>query len=133
MLLYTPPKAADFIPVIDLSADPGTAAEAIHKACRETGFFYVSHHGVASELIAAQFAMARRFFDLPLARKMTLHMRNVPSTAGYEPVGVQKLDSQDTKSTAAPPDLKEGFYCMADLPADHPLSLRGVRGFGHNQ
>ena len=60
-------------------------AESIHKACRETGFFYVSHHGVAGELIAAQFAMARRFFDLPFAAKMALNMRNAPSTAGYEP------------------------------------------------
>jgi len=133
MLLYTPPKAAEFIPVIDLSADAPAAAEAIHKACRETGFFYVSHHGIASELVAAQFAMARRFFDLPLAAKMALDMRNAPSTAGYEPVGAQKLDSQDAKAKAAPPDLKESFYCMVDLPADHPMSLRRARGFGHNQ
>lgn len=133
MLLYTPPKPAEFIPVVDLSADSRTAAESVHRACRETGFFYVSHHGVAGELIAAQFAMARRFFDLPFATKMALSMRNAPSTAGYEPMGAQKLDSQDAGSAVAPPDLKESFYCMVDLPADHPISLQCIRGFGHNQ
>lgn len=133
MLLYTPPKAAEFIPVIDLSTDALTASEAIHRACRDTGFFYVSHHGVAGELVAAQFAMAQRFFDLPLPAKMALDMRNAPSTAGYEPIGAQKLDSQDAKAAVAPPDLKESFYCMVDLPDGHPMSQRHIRGFGHNQ
>ena len=43
------------------------------------------------------------------------------------------LDSQDATSEAAPPDLKESFYCGLDLPDDHPLAMKKLRGYGHNQ
>ena len=140
MIIYTPPKPAECIPVIDLagsfSPDPAArkaVAWEIHKACRETGFFYVAGHRVPRELIAAQFEWARRFFDLPLAEKQAIDMKKSPSTAGYEPIGGQWLDSQDANAEVAPPDLKESFYCAMELPDDHPYSLRRIRGFGHNQ
>jgi isopenicillin N synthase-like dioxygenase len=84
-------------------------------------------------LIEAQFAWAKRFFDLPLADKLALDMKKSPTTAGYEPIGRQRLDSQDSAADVAPPDLKESFYCVMELPDDHPLALRLLRGFGHNQ
>ena len=112
MIIYTAPRAATTIPVIDLSeADPSKTARAIHIACRETGFFYVSYHGIAPSLILAQFDWTKRFFDLPLAEKMALDMRRSATRAGYEPMEGQTLDSQDANATAAPPDLKESFYC----------------------
>ena len=112
MIIYTPPQAAKTIPVIDLSeADKDRIARAFHNACRETGFFYVSHHGIAPSLIAAQFDWTKRFFDLPLDEKMALDMRHSSTRAGYEPIGGQILDSQDAKASVAPPDLKESFYC----------------------
>jgi isopenicillin N synthase-like dioxygenase len=138
--MYTPPSPATSIPVIDLSGSFTGDAEArrkiaweIHKACRETGFFYISNHGVDQKLIDDQFAWTRRFFDLPLDQKNSIHMKHSPSTAGYEPVGGQVLDSQDPNSEAAPPDLKESFYCLMELPDDHPWSQKRIRGFGHNQ
>ena len=131
MIAYTPPRAAKSIPVIDLSS--GNAAWDIHKACRDTGFFYVSNHGVPQALIDAQFEYARRFFALPLEQKLALHMKNSPSTAGYEPIGGQILDSQDADAEKAPPDLKESFYTVTDLPDDHPWAKKEIRGFGHNQ
>ncbi|MBV8537975.1 MAG: isopenicillin N synthase family oxygenase [Alphaproteobacteria bacterium] len=138
MQIYTPPKTITSIPVIDLAgadtpAGAQRTAEAIHRACRETGFFYVSSHGVPPALIAAQFEAARQFFALSDAEKMALHMRNSPSTAGYEPIGGQVLDSQDDKAEMAPADLKEGFYAGPDFPDDHPLVGRHIRNFGHNQ
>ena len=76
MLIYTPPAPPDRIPVVDLggsfSPDPAArkaVAWEIHKACRETGFFYVANHRVPRALVDAQFAWAKRFFDLPLAEK----------------------------------------------------------------
>jgi isopenicillin N synthase-like dioxygenase len=88
MLLYTPPRAATVIPVIELDDTTPekriAIASAIHRACRETGFFYISNHGISQDLIDAQFEAARVFFDLPLDVKMSLHMANSPSTAGYE-------------------------------------------------
>ncbi len=139
MHLYVPPKIPTEIPVVDLEgagelsvAAKARIASAIHRACRESGFFYVANHGVAPERVAHQFVNAKRFFDLPLADKMALDMKKSASTAGYEPMGGQILDSQDADSPAAPPDLKESFYCGRELPADHPYVVAGERGFGHN-
>lgn len=133
MIIYTPPKPATSIPVIDLGLEPGAIARQVHRACRQTGFFYVANHGVPADLVAGQFAAARAFFDLPLDAKTALHMKRSPSTAGYEPIGGQQLDSQDATTDAAPPDLKESFYSAMELPDDHPWAVKRIRGFGHNQ
>jgi isopenicillin N synthase-like dioxygenase len=140
MIVYTPPKAVTSIPVVDLAGSFSGDAEArrkvaweIHKACRETGFFYVSNHRVPDALVAAQFEWAARFFALPLAEKMALDMKHSKSHSGYEPIGGQWLDSQDATSEVAPPDLKESFYAGNELPDDHPFAREGRRGFGHNQ
>jgi isopenicillin N synthase-like dioxygenase len=140
MIIYTPPRPAQRIPVVDLTGsfaarleDRKKVAWEIHKACRETGFFYVSNHRVPQALIDAQFDWARRFFALPLAEKMTLHMKQSPSTAGYEPMGTQVLDSQDAAAEKAPPDLKEGYFYAMELPDDHPWAQKRLRSFGHNQ
>src|SRR5262245_40376493 len=101
MIVYTPPRAATRIPVIDLagSFSGDTAARKqiawdIHRACRETGFFYVANHGIPRAMIDEQFAWTKTLFALPLDVKMDLHMKKSPSTAGYEPIGGQVLDSQ---------------------------------------
>jgi isopenicillin N synthase-like dioxygenase len=132
MVLYTPPKAATHIPVIDLApARDGEgkrkAAWEIRQACRDTGFFYVRHHGVPEGLIVAQFAFAARFFALPLERKQQLHMNHSRSFAGYEPVAGQTLDAD------SPSDLKESYYYSRDLPDGHPYVVAGLRGYGANQ
>jgi isopenicillin N synthase-like dioxygenase len=60
-------------------------------------------------------------------------MKQSPSTAGYEPMGTQVLDSQDANAEKAPPDLKEGFFYGMELADDHPWAQKKIRGFGHNQ
>src|ERR1700744_3389700 len=117
MILYTPPKPAENIPVVDISGSFSGDREQrkaiaweIHKACRETGFFYISGHGVAPELIEAQFEWTKKLFALPLAQKEALHMKKSPPAGGYEPIGGQVLDSQDETAPAAPPDVKEAYY-----------------------
>ncbi len=140
MHLYTPSKAPTFIPIVDL-ADTQTvggpardrAAQDIHRACRETGFFYIANHGTDQKLIDDQFAMAKQFFDLPMEDKMRLSLRSNPAAVGYEPIGGQKLDSQDPTKEAAPPDLKESFNWGTDVPPDHPYALAGYRGYGANR
>ena len=140
MHIYTPPQPATSVPVIDLgpafSSDiekRKAVAWEIHKACRDTGFFYVINHGISQDLVDAQFEWAKRYFDLPLERKMAMHMKLSPSTAGYEPIGGQVLDSQDADAENAPEDLKESFYCGLALPDDHPYAVANLRSFGHNQ
>jgi isopenicillin N synthase-like dioxygenase len=131
MIVYTPPRAVKTIPVVDLAGRK--APSEIEQACRETGFFYIAGHGVAQSLIDAQFDCARRFFALPVEEKLRLHMKNSASTAGYEPIGGQVLDSQDASAPKAPPDLKESFYIAMELPEDHAWARKRIRGFGHNQ
>jgi isopenicillin N synthase-like dioxygenase len=136
---YLPPKAATDIPVIDLAPAFSADADArrqvawnIHKACRDTGFFYIRNHRVPESLVADQFTWTRRFFDLPLDEKLAIHMRNSPTRAGYEPIGGQVLDSQDKTSSPGAPDLKESFYAGVELADDDPTAKLMMRGYGHN-
>ena len=140
MIIYTPPKPVKEIPLIDLSGtgtlrleDRLATAREIHIACRDTGFFYVANHGVPNEKVARVFSAAKDFFDLPLDKRMALHMKQSVASAGYEPMGAQILDSQDASQEKAPPDLKESYYSGLDLPDDHPLALKRIRNYGHNQ
>ena len=94
MLIYQPPKVADHIPIVDLEASFSGNVESarevaweIHKASRETGFFYVRNHGIDQALITDQFSWKGRFFDLSTEEKCRIHMRNSPTTMGYEPMG----------------------------------------------
>lgn len=140
MIIYTPPKPAEEIPVIDLTGsfssdleDRKKVAWNIHKACRETGFFYVINHRFPAKLIEDQFAWSSKFFKLSLEDKLALDMKKSPSKVGYEPIGAQVLDSQDDSGTVAPSDLKESFQCSVEAGPDHPMVKLGMRGFGHNQ
>lgn len=115
MVIYTPASAAKAIPVIDLTGSFSRDTDAkkvvaweVHKACRETGFFYVSNHGVPQDLLDKQLECARRFFDLPLAEKLKLDVAHSPSMRGYEPMSSQTLDD------GSQPDLKEGFMAGVD-------------------
>ncbi len=83
-------------------------------------------------LIDAQFAAAAALFALPEAARMAVSMALSANSAGYERIGAQRLDSQDTTAAAAPPDLKESFQYGMELPPEHPLALQRRRGFGHN-
>jgi isopenicillin N synthase-like dioxygenase len=139
MLVYQPPLAPKNIPVVDLTpsfsgdmARIDSVAAAIHRACREMGFFYVSHHGIDQSLIEDTFEYSARFFSLPTEAKRALNMKNSPTVAGYE-CGDQQLDSQTAGAEKAPPDLKESFAFGMELPASHLLSQKRIRNYGHNQ
>ena len=93
MVLYIPPSKPDQIPVIDLSATHTgdvqacqKAAAEIRKAALDTGFLYVCGHGVPDQLIQDQFAWSKRFFELPLAERMAIHLYQSPTRSGYEPI-----------------------------------------------
>jgi isopenicillin N synthase-like dioxygenase len=119
MIVYTEPKAASHIPVIDLA--PSFTAEAtarasvaaqIRSACRDTGFFYVANHGIERSIVETAFAEANRFFDRPDDWKMRIRKQH--RTHGYEPLETQRLDN------ASPADLKESFNFAAPPPAGTP-------------
>ncbi|ENU1215026.1 isopenicillin N synthase family oxygenase [Pseudomonas aeruginosa] len=115
MIIYTPASAAKFIPVIDLTgsfsedfADKKAVAWEIHKACRETGFFYIKNHGIPEGMIQTQLECARQFFSLPQEDKIKLNVAHSPSMRGYEPMAIQALDD------GSRPDFKEGFMAGID-------------------
>ena len=134
MIIYEPPHAAENIPMVDFagafSTDPAerkAVAWEIHKASRETGFFYLTGHGVSDEVMAGQLRFARLFFEQPLERKLEIRMSNSPHLRGYDPIGRQALDVD------FPPDLKESMMLGRDLGPDHPLIRRGIPFEGPNQ
>ncbi|MCC4981717.1 2-oxoglutarate and iron-dependent oxygenase domain-containing protein, partial [Klebsiella pneumoniae] len=107
---YTPPSVAKDIPVIDLAESFShdiekrkAVAWEIHKAARQTGFFYIKNHGVPVELQKAYFDLAKEYFASPMDEKMKISSKNSVCLRGYEPITAQTLDE------GSPPDLKEGF------------------------
>ena len=125
------------LPVVDVSPLlPGHAtgpeatgltevARQIEAACREHGFFYVTGHGVAPDLLARLTAACAAFFALPQAAKMEIAMaRGGPAWRGYFPVGAEL--------TSGRPDLKEGLYFGAELGDDDSRVRAGLPLHGRN-
>jgi isopenicillin N synthase-like dioxygenase len=121
------------IPVIDVSGLRGAPAERqavarnLHKACTDTGFFYISGHGIPTALIEKLFRQSQLFFALPPEQKLALDMNTSPCRRGYEPLRAQTLEP-DT-----PPDVKEGFLAGVDLPPEHPVVRDDPVNHGPNQ
>jgi isopenicillin N synthase-like dioxygenase len=120
------------LPVIDMSSLYGadTAARScvageIERACRATGFFYVTGHGIAAELIARLDALARTFFALPEDEKMEIAMaRGGRAWRGFFPVGGEL--------TSGRPDMKEGIYFGSELGQSDPRVRNGLPLHGAN-
>ncbi|MGH3880846.1 MAG: isopenicillin N synthase family dioxygenase [Actinophytocola sp.] len=109
------------LPVIDIS-DAERAAPEIERACRDTGFFYVTGHGVPTALRDRLDAASRAFFALPEAAKLEVEMsRGGRAWRGYFPVGAEL--------TSGERDLKEGLYFGTELPAGQELPLHGPNLF----
>jgi isopenicillin N synthase-like dioxygenase len=122
------------IPLIDLTGalQPGSprsaeVARQIRAAGLSAGFFYVRGHGVSVTLIERQFEATRALFDLPMAAKEAVSLKNSPCMRGYEALGAQTLDAQ------ARPDLKESFYCGIAYPPEHPYVRQNFYSYGANQ
>lgn len=119
----------DQLPVIDVGALVNgesdarreRAAREIGQACRDSGFFYISGHGVPPSLLESLDRAARRFFELPLDQKMEISMdRGGRAWRGFFPVGGEL--------TSGRPDLKEGVYFGAELPEDDPRAGLPLHG-----
>jgi isopenicillin N synthase-like dioxygenase len=110
------------LPVIDISVAPREFAAQLGQACREYGFFYVVGHGVPDELQERLERYSREFFALPVEEKLEIRMsRGGRAWRGYFPLG--------DELTSGRPDLKEGIYFGAELPAGHREPLHGPNLF----
>jgi isopenicillin N synthase-like dioxygenase len=121
------------LPVIDVGPLVGggcatavaAVASQIEGACRDWGFFYVTGHGVPDGLLAELADASAEFFALPVADKLEIAMeRGGRAWRGYFPVGGEL--------TSGEPDLKEGLYFGAELPADDPRVQAGLPLHGRN-
>ena len=135
MIIYTPSKPAEFIPMVDLQetftggpAARRAAAWQIHQAARDTGFFYVRNHGIHQAQVDGALAAAQRFFEQPLERKLELDLKQWPGMLrGYDPILAQQLDD------GSPRDLKESFYLARDLGPEHPYVKAKLPNHGCNR
>jgi isopenicillin N synthase-like dioxygenase len=127
------PAPAD-IPVLDLGpyfdgregALEVLAGELRH-ALEKVGFYYIRNHGVPDRVIAATFAAAKRFHDLPLEAKLAVRINE--HNLGYLPLRGSTIRHSDLAKDNKP-DLAAGFFVKRELPPDHPdvVSNRKFRG-----
>jgi isopenicillin N synthase-like dioxygenase len=109
------------------ASDRAEVAAAFRAACLDKGFLYIVDHGISPDLIGSVFAQTKRFFALPLERKLEVDMDFSPYHRGYEKLRGQTLES------GTPPDVKEGFYLGNELPADDPRVIAKMFAHGPNQ
>ncbi|KAL9005011.1 MAG: hypothetical protein Q9188_002192 [Gyalolechia gomerana] len=111
------------VPTVDISAflaDSNSSAGRqiiadIRQACRSTGFFQVTGHGIPSSLQKEIFDAAATFFKLPFDEKKKLDAKTTIGHRGYDVLASQSYEPD------VMPDLKEGFYIGCELPLDSPL------------
>jgi isopenicillin N synthase-like dioxygenase len=124
---------ADRLPVIDMApllrrgdaAGRASVAKEIEAACRASGFFYVTGHGVTDAILRDLDAASRKFFDLPEDVKLRIPMaQGGRAWRGFFPLGGEL--------TSGRPDGKEGLYFGSELPADHPRVQTGWPLHGAN-
>jgi len=97
------------------------------KACRGSGFFLLTGHGVEEALISGVFSKADEFFDLPTEDKQPLDIRRNGQNRGWVSEGSETLDE-----TSGQVDVKEAFNIGFDLAADDPRILAGEPFRGEN-
>jgi isopenicillin N synthase-like dioxygenase len=117
------------VPILDLGpllggGDITGLARELRAACEGTAFFYIRNHGIAPGVLDDVFAQSRRFFERPVAARMTVLKDRFHR--GYLPVGTTKYPGRQ-------PDLKDSFDIGVDLPLDDPDVAGGTPLYGPNQ
>ena len=89
-------------------------ARQIDAACRDTGFFMVTGHGVPADLITKTRQRAIDFFALPDDEKMKVQRPPAKISRGYNWVGDRAIAY--SMGQATPPDIQEAFGFGQDRP-----------------
>ena len=95
----------------------------LDEICRTVGFFQIIGHGVPDDVAERAWTTATRFFDLPLAAKLSVARPAPDYPYGYIPLEGESLPQSMTG--AAPPDLKESFNIGPSAPAAHQFADPG--------
>jgi isopenicillin N synthase-like dioxygenase len=118
----------DAAPLLDRAAsvdDRLAAGRAIDAACRDSGFFLVTGHGIGPGLRADLERLFREFFALPDRVKAAISMgKGGLAWRGWFPVGEEL--------TSGAPDRKEGVYFGTELAPTDPRVAAGTPLHGPN-
>ena len=79
------------------AARAAAVADEIGAACRETGFFALTGHGIDATMIDDAFAMAQNFFDLPEDKKREIAIERSPCHRGWFAHGGEVLDGPNSR------------------------------------
>lgn len=131
--MNSPLRSFTALPQIDVSrlrtgdaAARQALAEELGRAARDVGFFYITGHGIAPELIEGLREAARALFAQPMDWKMQHYIGLSPGHKGYVPEGEEIYGS-------GRPDRKEAFDIGFELAHDHPAVLAATPLLGYNQ
>ncbi|KAF4987558.1 hypothetical protein FGRMN_10310 [Fusarium graminum] len=108
----------DEMPVIDLSSLDGDAtarnalATKIKAAAENTGFFYVSNHGIPQDLIEGALEQIKNFFNQTPEEKDRVAFTKAGKFCGYHGVGSTQINNKETR------DKKETFSMRYDTRID---------------
>jgi isopenicillin N synthase-like dioxygenase len=118
----------DAAPLLDRAAsvdDRLAVGRAIDAACRDSGFFLVTGHGIGPGLRADLERLFREFFALPDQVKAAISMgKGGLAWRGWFPVG--------DELTSGAPDRKEGVYFGTELAPTDPRVVAGTPLHGPN-
>lgn len=116
------------VPVIDISQlnkNNTVLAKEIRTACSEIGFFYIKNHGISLTLQRDLLKLSQYFFDLPIAEKNKINMKQAGKAwRGYFPL--------KGELTSNKPDLKEGIYFGKDYNSNSKEVINEIPLFGKN-
>lgn len=118
-----------FAPGAPASRETDAVAEAIDRACQETGFLLIAGHGISHETRSAMFEQMARFFSLPVSEKEKIAIGRSNCHRGYVALATESLDDAHTMAG----DLKETIDSGIDHGPDHPEVLAGTPLHGPNQ
>jgi len=94
------PVKTGTLPILDFREIGGSLTQRaaflgeLRAAARDTGFFYLTGHGIDLDFLDQLFGHARRFFDLPEPQKMAIEMVHSPHFRGYTRVGWEQTRGQ---------------------------------------
>ncbi|MEM8705804.1 MAG: 2-oxoglutarate and iron-dependent oxygenase domain-containing protein [Actinomycetota bacterium] len=112
---------------LDDEAARRTVADDLRQACLEVGFFYVSGHGVPTDVISRAFDATDRFFALPDDAKAAVSILHSDKMRGYTGLLEENTDPDNAG------DLHEAFDIGLELEPDDPDADGDTYGWGRNQ
>lgn len=110
------------LPVVDLALPSEQCAEDVRRACIRFGFFYVTNHGIATDLLEEQLEQSKAFFSQPASEKLKILADK--NNRGYTPMEEETL----SPATQSKGDTKEGLYFGREIAAHSPEASKPLHG-----